>query len=378
MNFFAAALTELARASRLFVVATEPYNGSTAELNEAYAVAIRLAPGDIAEAMRVSTWQAGEHYEVATATTPSASSTVITAARQVFACILRSDAVSADEPFVTATGEVVTTDGYVWKHLFTVPQAALNKFASDTHVPVQTFASSYQSSFSTSGLPVEVMTQPVVRALTPGLHPYAVSTPSGVVRGVLMPAGELREFSRVYAAVEEATATGTGAQATPSLSSGQIDALAPSTLGSAYTGAVVTIFGDGTGAAFTPVVVDGSVMSYAKISGGQDYTWAVAVVSAGPVSGAVELLRSSSHDDYGRDSVLIGKTTGVVTTGSTRLLNAVLAFSDASISTALLRGPTGTDGVVATAVFTALSTLGEPGGYALGENMQINTRVQTG
>lgn len=377
MNFHAAALTELARASRLFVVATEPYDGDVAGLNEAFAVAIRLAPGDIAEAMRAAPWQSGRNYAVAGASSPE-DSVVMTEARQVFACILASDQLSADEPYVVTTGEVVTTDGYVWKHLFTVPQAAANKFASDTHVPVQTFASPYQSSFDTAGLPGAAMTAPVVRALTAGLHPYAVSTPSGVVRGLLMPAGELEEFSRVYAAVEEAAATGTGAAATPSLASGQIDALAPSTLGSGYTGAVVTIFGDGEGAAYTPVVVDGSVMSYTKVSGGTGYTWATAVVSAGLVSGAAALIRSSRHDDYGRDSVLIGKTTSVITTGSTRLLNAVLAISDVAVSSAIVKGPTGTDGVEVDTTFTPISTLGVGGEFALGENMQINTRVQTG
>lgn len=111
-----------------------------------------LKPSDVAYVIPRYNWQSGITYDMyddiynASYTANSGASSletarfyVLTSLNNVYKCISNNyDAKSTVEPSGTAPTEYTTSDGYIWKFMYTIPVALQNKFYTFDYIPVMT------------------------------------------------------------------------------------------------------------------------------------------------------------------------------------------------------------------------------------------------
>jgi hypothetical protein len=73
----------------------------------------------------------------------------VTSENRVYKCLDNNGAIpSTSKPYSTSLQPITTPDGYVWKYMYTIPAALINKFMTETELPVTT---SIKNQFYTRG-----------------------------------------------------------------------------------------------------------------------------------------------------------------------------------------------------------------------------------
>lgn len=383
MNFVAAALTELARNNRLFIgICANDARLTNYELDAKSYAYIKLVPGDIAEGMAATPWEAGKTWSVARKGVSSADTVTVNSTGQVFACVRAMEHASSDEPVIVSGAEVAMPDGYVWRYLYAIPAPITDKFVWGDGVPVRPLPSAYISTFETEGLPELPIANARVTLFPPrtAVSPYVLKDVSDVVKAVMLPPNQLFYKGRQYARVQDATVPGMGAIISTTIQPDGGVGLVIDNQGSGYVDARITVMGDGVGAEFTPNISGGKIVGFTVVNPGTDYTEATAIVSAGMNSGVVEAIYPDFAVDFSRDVALLAKAISVIDAAGDTDLSAYLFISDEACADSRIRGTLGSlsVGVPKTVGMSYLASLGVEGVYSLRQNMQINTVVQTG
>ena len=118
-------------------------NESHYEVNRNILFGKKLSATDLAYVVKKKQWTYGKVYDYYSHTDPNLYNKdfyVVTSTNFVFKCLFNNyGAAATDEPTLTSTARdknVVTTDGYIWKYLFSINSADYNKFATADYIPV--------------------------------------------------------------------------------------------------------------------------------------------------------------------------------------------------------------------------------------------------
>jgi hypothetical protein len=111
----------------------------------------KILPGDVAFMVKRNSWVAGtiyDQYDPAVDLTQK-NFFIITTDRKVYKCLDNgSRSPSTVVPTLTITTPFETSDGYKWKFMFDVSQAVLDKFSTESLIPVQANTTIENSSVS--------------------------------------------------------------------------------------------------------------------------------------------------------------------------------------------------------------------------------------
>ena len=176
----------------------------------------RLGGGNVSLAINRYDWAAGEvyaQYDVADSTLFSSNKKfyVITNENNVYKCLGNNNgAPSTAKPTGRSLTPASTSDGYLWKYMYTVSAEKADTFMTSQFIPI-------------SNEPEESEYQYIVKgaAVSGGIESYIVDSP-----------------------------------------------------GVGYTNATVTVTGDGTGATALAVILNGSINRVLMVNPGTGYTWA--------------------------------------------------------------------------------------------------------
>jgi hypothetical protein len=207
----------------------------------------RITAGDISFVANRYNWTGGTTYTAWDHTVNLKNSVfyVVTASNDVFKCLSNNGGVpSTVEPTEKSYYHTPTSDGYIWKFMYTIPSFKVTKFKSTQYIPVQ---KSLSDSFYSRGA------ADYVGIVNPG---------SGYTSG---PATTIT--------VTGAT-TGSGAVATITTgATGVITDVVITNGGSGYTKGVdlAVSSASGVGAILTPVIVGGVITDMVIVNGGFGY-----------------------------------------------------------------------------------------------------------
>lgn len=387
MNPLAVAFKELARANRLFVglcspVLRRPAETPWGDTYESVHVFLKLTPGDCALGLAASKWRPGNWQAMAPGV-DSSLSVVLTSGLQVFGCLYAPPNASSQEPVVVSAPECLTTDGYVWQHLYDITPADMSKFSqgSTALIPLTAPpAKPYVSAFTTADLSPLVVTTPVTRMIPPrpSITPRVVMT-GGVVTAVFLPPNVLPWADRQYVVIEDALTLGGGAVLTPMVSGGGVS-LAVTAGGSGYGVAKIIVRGDGVGAAFTATIESGVIVGVVQVSAGTGYTWCDVVVTAGANSSFAEALSTDHNRALTVDRVILSKYIESLDAAGPQDLTARLFVADVEVKEDRVSGRADTRSLGAKnpAGMTTFSQAGLTGGYSMRMNTHINTVIRFG
>ena len=226
---------------------------------------------------------------------------VLTLDNRVYKCLNNnSGALSTVKPTSTSSLPVVTSDGYLWKYMYTLGNTKIAKFLTNMSVPVQQAISDrFYNNGSISGI---IVTAPGSNYIS---NASTTLSAAGGTGAILIPtisaAGGISRVTIVNGGtgyvdncVISITGIGTGlygASATfrAYVASGVIVYVAVMDPGRNYlsdSGSSITIVGDGTGASFSPVIYNGRVVDVMVNSSGSGYTYANAYVISSLGTGA--------------------------------------------------------------------------------------------
>ena len=200
----------------------------------------RIQSSDIAHGINRNDWTSTtvyDAYDHTDATLPTKDFYVITDEYNVYKCISNNyGGASTTKPTGTGTGLITLADNYVWKYMYTVSTSDALKFVSRDYIPVRT--DSTVSAFAAS--------------INGSIH-YIKKTAGG---------------------------------------SGYFQG-----------NTTVTIVGDGSGATASPVITSGALSSVTISSVGTGYTFATAVITTTTGVGAIAIPIISPKNGHGKDAI---------------------------------------------------------------------------
>lgn len=246
---------------------------------------------------------------------------VVTDDFNVYKCIRNNhNAQSTIKPTGTSSSIFVTSDGYYWKYMYSIPLASRNKFMNTSFIPVQNavqepfYSAGKISSFTITnpGTGYSSCTLTVV-----GDGTGAILTPvltSGQITNVIITnPGSGYTYANVHV-----TGTGTNGSVVVNLSTGDLDTnqstvelvaidggihrIPMINVGSGYTNATVTITGDGTGATATANIVGGTIYEINVTNPGTGYHFANVTIT-GNGTGATARAVMSPIGGHGKNAV---------------------------------------------------------------------------
>jgi hypothetical protein len=221
-------------------------------------------------------------------------------------------------PTGTSSTRFTTSDGYIWKFMYSIPLSARNKFVSASFMPVQT---SLQEQFYSSGAITSVS------IISPGSgYTSATIVVAGDGTGALMSPvisnGQITGISMTNSGIGYTYSTltvvgdGTGADIVANLSvgdlstfqsnvellavKGTIENIVVMDGGTSYSGGALTIFGDGTGATAVPIISGGVVTGVTITNPGSGYSYATVSI---PGSNSVLRAIMSPTGGHGSNAV---------------------------------------------------------------------------
>ena len=248
----------------------------------------------------------------------------------VYLCLDNNSSVASNDPPTGSSPDtIVTSDGYKWKFLYTIPLSLREKFLSNGYMPVSNSLSNrFYSNGSIDSVTITnqgsgYTQETTTIVLNPGDGSEAVLTPvisGGKLVEVIITNPGLGYVNPVVT-VESTRSAATGAQIYLNLSKGDlgtaqavIETLAvPGTIeslnlvnaGTSYsTDTTLTITGDGTGATAVIVITAGFITGVSITNAGTGYTWAtVTPTNVGTGTGGSITANVSPAFGYGRDAI---------------------------------------------------------------------------
>lgn len=257
----------------------------------------KIASSDVSLVIPRNDWTSGQVYDMWDSTIDMSIKTffVMTEDFNVYKCIYNNQGVpSTVKPFGTSISMTTTSDGYVWKYMYTVPLAKRNKFTSSAYIPVQrSMADSYYDAGSVTDVIVTNQgsgytdTLRVVLNLTggtpstPAVLIPVISTTDGSIQSVVIQDAGIGYTSAPTVTVVSDNGTGSGLWNTqavikPIIQGGKIVRVMIEDPGHNYPHGISTyidVNGDGTGASFTPIVRDGKIVAVTIDNRGTGYTF---------------------------------------------------------------------------------------------------------
>lgn len=296
----------------------------------------QLSPSDVSFMVKRYDWVSGtvyDHYNdnvsVSNPTTNGKTSLaesnfyVLTDANNVYKCLFNGyGAPSTVKPVGTPIEPFETSDGYIWKFMYTLPVSLRNKFLTTSYMPVSNVVSAdFYSNGAISNVVIDNpgtgyvsgSTGVVVTGDGTGASLQAVVSDGGITSIVVLSPGS----GYTYATISF-TGAGTGARATVIFSSGDVDTLQANVEllavrgaihvievtngGSGYTTAAVTVNGDGTGCTASPTIIDGVITKITVTAKGQEYTTATVTIT-GDGAGATARPIMSPIGGHGKNAI---------------------------------------------------------------------------
>lgn len=241
-----------------------------------------------------NTWQTGNILNEY----PSANSHYI-ADNKVFLCIQNNNGgTTTVKPNKTSKFNFTTSDGYVWRYLFTIQTDDLLNYIRlvDTFNAISIKNSvARPSNYDLSALTFD--TQPTLSIIsTTGNGATVSSTYDNTTKklnNVYVTNGGNNYSERDYLLITE-TATGSGGDVQIEITNGVIS-VTGFTPGGNYIAPKVHVIGDGTGAEIANTVESGSINSATLTNGGSGYTWAKVVIAPSQNSFVSKIVLESSN-----------------------------------------------------------------------------------
>jgi hypothetical protein len=257
----------------------------------------KISASDVSLVIARNDWTSGQIYDMWDSTVDMTSKKffVLTEEYNVYKCISNNEGVpSTVKPFGTSISMVTTSDGYIWKYMYTVPLSKRNKFTSSAYIPVQR---SMADSFYDAGAVTDVLigsqgtgyTDNLRVALTltggnpttPAVLIPVVSNTDGSIQSVIIQNAGIGYTSAPTISVVSDNGTGSGlwnsqAVIKPIIQGGKIVRVTIEDAGHNYPHGISTyidVNGDGVGASFTPIVRDGKVVAVTIDNRGSGYTF---------------------------------------------------------------------------------------------------------
>lgn len=296
----------------------------------------QLSPADVSFMIKRYDWESGvvyDHYnDNVSVTNPTTNGIVtladskfyvLTDANNVYKCLFNGyGGPSTVKPTGTPVEPFETSDGYIWKFMYTLPVSLQNKFLTTTYMPVSTALSSdFYSNGAISDVFIDApgsgyvsgSTGVVVTGDGTGAVLSAVVSDGGITSIVVDTPGSGYTYANI-----SFTGAGAGARATVLLSTGDVDTLQANVEllavkgaihvievvdgGEDYTSATVSVGGDGTGCTATPTIVDGVITKITVVTKGQNYTSATVSIN-GDGTGCTSRAIMSPIGGHGKNAI---------------------------------------------------------------------------
>lgn len=241
---------------------------------------------------------------------------VLTDDNNVYKCMFNNGgATSTVKPTGTSTAKIITSDGYIWKFMYSLTAAEILKFRTPSYIPVKTLTADdssaqwdvQQAAVNGAIEIIDVVTNGssyIVRANTFASVTNSTSlvldsdastqddkyTGSSIFITSGLGAGQIRDVINYVASTQTVTVN-TGFTTVPNSSS------------TFHVGPKITVTGDGSGALAYANVLSGQVTKINIINTGTNYSKASATVSANSGVGATLDPRISPPGGHGKDPV---------------------------------------------------------------------------
>jgi hypothetical protein len=260
-------------------------------------------------------------YSTATSLT-NAQFYVYTTNNCVYKCLNNNNnAQSTVMPTGTSTSRFTTADGYIWKFMYNIPAASVNRFVNSAVIPVQI---SVQEPFYSNGL----ITSTTINNQGSGYTTATIAVVGDGTGAILTPVLSGGQITNVtvtnpgvgytYAILTVVGTGGTGATLTANMSVGDMSTNQSSVEllavngsiencpiiigGSGYTSATVLISGDGTGATATANISGGVITSLTMVTQGSGYHYATVTIT-GNGTGATARAIMSPQGGHGHNAI---------------------------------------------------------------------------
>lgn len=244
---------------------------------------------------------------------------VYTDDRNVYKCLYNNKGGSSTvKPTGTSTNNLRTSDGYIWKYMYTVSSADSTKFATADYIPVQTLTANNGSAQWTVQQAVSNGSIEVIDIKTPGsgyqsTNGTFVAVSSNTSMRLANSASAIDNYYNGYSlfitsglgstqiseVADYVGLTRTITLATPV-------SITPNTSSTYLVSPTVTITGDGSGAtAYSNVNVSNTINHITMITQGSNYSKATVIITANSShgSGAVAKAMISPPGGHGSDAV---------------------------------------------------------------------------
>jgi len=240
---------------------------------------------------------------------------------KVYLCVQNNNGViSTVEPAGTSIFNFETTDGYVWRYLFTMEtDEHINHIRVSTNIDKPSVKNAIARAFDYDLSAVAFNTKPIVSAVSEsGTGAVIEFDYAGTaVTGLKVTTGGSYYNPTDYILVSE-DAAGDGATIDYSIVGGSI-VINSFTPGGNYVEPTVHVVGDGSGATISSTVVAGSFDTITVTTSGADYTWAELVI-APSVNSYVSTIVLETPNGFGyspridisNSSLMVAKTFTVV------------------------------------------------------------------
>lgn len=249
----------------------------------------KITPNDVTLVCKRTDWTSGTVYKQWDNTLDMEDEAffVLTSNNRVYKCLYNnSNAVSTDKPVHTYLQPFYTSDGYLWKYMYTVPAFKKTRFTSYNYIPVQTAMSdSFYNNGSVSSVTIlnsgsRYVDQPLTFITVTGT---TTGTGASANIGSVNLSGGLTSIASLVggtgytkgATVTVNSSTGQGAVITPTISGGAITDLTIVSPGAGYTTSDTISITVG-GAVLVPSLseVTGSIVDVKILNAGTGYTTA--------------------------------------------------------------------------------------------------------
>jgi hypothetical protein len=285
----------------------------------------KVMPNDITLCVKRYDWMSGTFYARwdDKADLTNTKFYVLTSDYRVYKCLDNNmGAASTVEPSeADGINAFRTTDGYVWKYMYTIPAFKQFKFVNSQYIPVQTAVS--ESFYNRGAVEDVIINQPGSGYSSTTATVISVTgTGSGAVLiPVIDLAGSIIDVKIIngganYSTPPTLTVAGSGTHKYPENSGGAIlEAIVSAGVivdvlvrdpGISYTSnnsTTINVKGDGTGAVFTPVVYGGSLIDVVIENNGTGYSYMELTV-VGTGTGAVLTANIGINDIISDQSVV--------------------------------------------------------------------------
>lgn len=246
---------------------------------------------------------------------------VLTDDFNVYKCLKNAqNSPSTVKPTGNAVDRFTTSDGYIWKYMYSIPLSSRNKFLNRTVMPVQT---SVQEQFYSSGKiiagailnPGSGYTNATINVVGDGENAHIIPVlDNGQIIGAIV---DNNGTGYTYASIN-VSGNGTGAQIVADFSSGDLDTFQSNVEllsvsgtienisiengGHSYGLTTIQIFGDGTGATAVAHVTAGVITDVEITNPGYGYTFANVVVTGAGMEASLRAIISPAGG-HGKNAV---------------------------------------------------------------------------